>query len=341
MANHTKAEAPPHRSRRYRTGEPCSTPNQCALQRAYQELKKRGDTQAIADLTSLLNDHTVTTRNASAEIRNTFDIVLTHNSVTAHRTGSCIACQRAAHRAAQANPTKAAKRTAKTKANNPGIDPAVLLAAAAADVKIHNVAPSYPTEPVDGPRSHKSHMKQDEEGNVIIKDVPLYVPLTIEDDLSPLLVQFGLSPDKYEVVRDTFSMWMQSASDGAGGRDVTYLYAAKFRRVGSMTSGVPNKDALKQWRSVMLKTSKTRKPVYPPRQESPAPTRCGPPTSSWARPAPPRPSRTSRPASRRVSKSASASSTSVSPSRASTSAGVATRPKAWPTTTPTSPTSSS
>lgn len=241
------------------------TPNKCMLQTAYLQMKARGDEEGIKHLTSLINDRNISTRVAAAEARATLDVVLTHNTFTAHRMGTCTACTRAAKAAderAAAKGGKTAKKNddLKAKQANSDIDPQVIFAAAQAGEDVHEVNPTYPVEPL-APGA-KTRYTTDEEGNVLIKDLPLNTPLTMDDDLSPLLIHFGLNPAQYEVMKGTFSCWMQSASDGTGGRDVTYLYAAKFRKVGNAIEGLANADALKKWRSVLLKPIKPAKPTY-------------------------------------------------------------------------------
>lgn len=241
------------------------TPNKCMLQTAYLQMRARGDEDGIKTLTSLLNDRSISTRVAAAEARANLDVILTHNTFTAHRMGTCAACTRATKAAddrAAAKGGKTAKKNEDLKAKqaNSDIDPQVIFAAAQAGEDVHEVSPAYPFEPL-APGA-KTRYSTDEEGNVLIKDLPLNTPLTMDDDLSPLLIHFGLNPAQYEVMKGTFSCWMQSASDGAGGRDVTYLYAAKFRKVGNAIKGVSNAEAIKKWRSVMLKTSAVRKPVF-------------------------------------------------------------------------------
>ena len=243
-----------------------ATPNKCMLQTAFKQLKDRGDTDAIAALAALVNDHDVSTRTAAAEARANLDVILTHNTFTSHRNNTCTTClraQAAVDKAAKGDDKAAKKaRNLKGKQDASALDPQVILAAAEADTNVHNVAPTYPTEAL-APGS-KTRMAQDEDGNVTIKDLPLYQPLTIDDDLSPLLRHFGLNPEGYEVIKGTFSCWMQSASDGAGGRDVTYLYAARFRKVNRIDPEMSNAEALRKWRSVMLKSPATRKPKFKP-----------------------------------------------------------------------------
>lgn len=241
-----------------------ATPNRCMLQTAFKQLKDRGDLEGIDRLAALVNDHTISTRAAAAEARANLDVILTHNTFTSHRNNTCTAClraQAAVDKAAKGDDKTAKKaRKVQSKQAASDLDPQVVLAAAEAGADVHKVDPTYPEEAL-APGS-KTRMAQDEDGNITIKDLPLYQPLTIDDDLSPLLRHFGLNPDEYEVIKGTFSCWMQSASDGAGGRDVTYLYAARFRKVANVDPTMSNKEALKRWRTAMLKAPANRKPKF-------------------------------------------------------------------------------
>jgi hypothetical protein len=241
-----------------------ATPNKCMLQTAFKQLKDRGNTEGIERLAALVNDHDISTRVAAATARAELEVILTHNTFTSHRNNVCTAClraQAAVDKAAKGDDKAAKKaRNLKGKQAKSDLDPQVVLAAAEAGADVHQVDPTYPDEPVLGLGS-KARLHYDEDGNVTVKDVPLNAPLTIEDDLSPLIVHFGLNPDRYAVIKDTFSIWMQSANND-GHRDVTYLYAAKFRKIGHVDPEMSNKDALKRWRSVMLKSPANSKPKF-------------------------------------------------------------------------------
>ena len=60
------------------------------------------------------------------------------------------------------------------------------------------------------------------------------IPVELTDDLSPLLVFFGMNPEHYEVIDDTVRIgkWQTSKRTESGDRDVVWLwsYKARFRR---------------------------------------------------------------------------------------------------------------
>lgn len=178
--------------------------------------------QHAALLMALTNEDT-STREAGAILLSEFGVTVPYQSIADHRRDRCAHCAK------------------------PPVDPSEAPAKAAS---------------TGLPGRAKPRMMATENGGVVLKDVPLYTPLLIDDDLSPLLVQFGLNPDRYEVERDTFSSWMQSASDGEGGRDLVYLYSAKFRRVGQVKPEASNRDTLERWRSVLMQPATVARPAF-------------------------------------------------------------------------------
>jgi hypothetical protein len=219
-----------------------STVGLCAVQRAYLELRERGDEDGILALTELINDHSISTRVAAKTARDQLDVVVSHNNFTSHRGETCSACN-----------------NVREEGNDPS-RPKVKRGAHAP--KFGKAKKQSPEQSAAQASRAKARVDYLEDGGVVLKDVPLYTPLLLDDDLSPLLIQFGLDPNNFEVLRDTFSMWMQSASDGDGGRDVVYLYSARFRKVGSVDPTLSNAEQLKKWRSVFTKIGTPAKPTF-------------------------------------------------------------------------------
>lgn len=185
----------------------------------------------------VIYDTTRSTTEAAAHLTTVYGLALSRNQVHHHRSGGCQSCKASGIAQPQTDrPKPSAAEASKTKAR----------------------------------------LTTGEDGTVTVKDVPLYTPLQLDDDLSPLLIQFGLNPDTYEVLRDTFSMWMQSASDGDGGRDVVYLYSARFRRTGQAVEGTNNLATLAAWRKNLMQSS----PTKTTRKRSQATT--GLPAGTWA-----------------------------------------------------------